>query len=93
MHKDVKEALCKPLCLLIYVVEHLFLSDSIQQLLQKHRFHFLEHKLVLLTKYALRLKRKKIEGILNREAMSAFYFFIVIMKRSNFPYVLHKQIL
>lgn len=60
MDKDVKETLCKPPCLLIYAVENLFLSDSTQQLFQKHSFRFLEHKLVLLTKYAARLKRKKL---------------------------------
>lgn len=86
MEKDGKETLCKPLCLLIYIAENLFLSDSIQQLLQRHRFHFLDQKLVLLTKYASRLKKKKKkEEILNREGMFAFYFSYRNHENKSFP--------
>lgn len=94
MEKDGKETLCKPLCLLIYIAENLFLSDSIQQLLQRHRFHFLDQKLVLLTKYASRLKKKKKKRkYLIEKACLHFIFLIGIMKTNHFPYVSHKHIL
>lgn len=54
---------------------------------------FFRTQISFIAKICFEAEEEKIEGILNREAMSVFYFFIVIMKRSNFPYVLHKQIL
>lgn len=59
MEKDVKN-IVQDYVFLAYLAKHLFLSDSIQYLLQKNKVSFFQMQISLLTKYSSRSKRKKL---------------------------------